>query len=163
MRETFSKLHFLGQRSLAVEAHTPLQLARVYSWLYKSKLVGMANGGAVDWLEALDIGLALKNCHDDLIGEWYRDPWSWPELAWVAKRRPDLLVARLNGVGIRMASPIDVAKENFGIRPALVMDPLDRLAYQALTDRMSLDLIRPLPSWVYNARLSRRTPTVGEY
>jgi hypothetical protein len=123
----------------------------------------MANGGSVEWAEALDFGLALKNAHDDLIGDWYRDPWSWPELSWVVKRKPDLIVSRLNGVGIRMAAPIDVAKENFGIRPALVMDPLDRLAYQAIIDRFSVDLIRALPSWVYNSRLSRRTPTAGEF
>jgi hypothetical protein len=123
----------------------------------------VTNGRAFEWLEALDVGLALKNCHDDLIGEWYRDPWSWPELAWVVRRRPDLLVSRLNSTGTRMASPIDVAKENFGMRPALIMDPLDRLAYQALTDRLSLRLIRPLPSWAYIARLSRRTPTAGVY
>lgn len=123
----------------------------------------MASRGAFEWLEVLDVGLALKNCHDDLIGEWYRDPWSWPELAWVVKRRPDLLVSRLNSTGTRMASTIDVAKENFGMRPALIVDPLDRLAYQALTDRLSLPLIRHLPSWVYIARLSRRTPTAGGY
>jgi hypothetical protein len=123
----------------------------------------MSNGGAVEWLEALDIGLALKNCHNDLIGEWHRDPWSWPELEFVTKKRTDLLVSRLNSAGVRMVSPIDVAKENFGIRPAVVMDPLDRLAYQAIVDRFSVPLIGKLPSWVYNARLSRRTPTRGEY
>jgi hypothetical protein len=123
----------------------------------------MTNGSPPEWLDALDIGLALRNCHDDLIGEWYRDPWSWPELTWVVQRRPDLLVTRLNSSGARMASTIDVAKENFGLRPAIVMDPLDRLAYQALVDRLSLTLIRHLPSWVYIARLSRKTPTAGGY
>jgi len=123
----------------------------------------VTNGGSFDWLDALDMGLALKNCHDDLIGEWYRDPWSWPELAWVVTRRPDLLVSRLNSSGTRMASRIDVAKENFGMRPALIMDPLDRLTYQALLDRLSLRLIRSLPSWVYIARVSRKTPVAGEY
>jgi hypothetical protein len=49
------------------------------------------------------------------------------------------------------------------MRPALVMDPLDRLAYQAMTDRFSMALIGRLPSWVYNSRLSRTTPTAGEY
>jgi hypothetical protein len=123
----------------------------------------MTNGGTFEWPEVVDIGLALKNCHDDLIGEWYRDPWSWPELTWVASKKPDLLVARLNSSGARMAAPIDVAKENFGMRPALIMDPLDRLAIQAHVDRHSLKLVRDLPSWVYIARLSRRTPTAGEY
>jgi Reverse transcriptase (RNA-dependent DNA polymerase) len=122
----------------------------------------MASGN-IEWLEVLDFGLALKNCHDDLIGEWHRDPWSWPELSWAVKRRPELLVSRLNSSGVRMASAIDVAKENFGMRPALIMDPLDRLAYQAITDRLSLSLIRDLPAWVYIARLSRRTPKKGEY
>jgi hypothetical protein len=123
----------------------------------------VADRGTVDWLEALDIGLAVRNCHNDLIGEWYRDPWSWPELKWVPQRRPQLIVSRLNSAGASRASPIDVPKENFGMRPALVMDPIDRLAYQAMTDRFSVALIGGLPSWVYNARLSRKTPTAGEY
>lgn len=60
-----------------------------------------------------------------------------PKVDWVCDRRPDLLVARLNSGESKRPTKIDVAKENFGVRPAVVLDPIDRLAYQALDQRPS--------------------------
>lgn len=45
----------------------------------------------------------------------------------------------------------------------MVMDPLDRLVYQALVDRLSLDLIGRLPPSVYGWRLSATQPKAGQY
>lgn len=117
----------------------------------------------MDWLEVLDFKQAMRNAQTDMLGDWYRDPWSWAEATWCVKKRPDLLVGRLNSNGVRRAVKLDVAKENFGIRPAIVMDPLDRIIYQALVDRLSPDLSKGMRDWVYGWRLSRKLPRRGRY
>jgi hypothetical protein len=117
----------------------------------------------MDWLKVLDFDRALRNCHFDMLGDWYRDPWGWVEADWCVKNQPDLLVARLNSSGVRRAAKLDVAKENFGIRPAIVMDPLDRVIYQALVDRLSPDLSKGMRPWVYGWRLDRTGPQRGDY
>jgi hypothetical protein len=45
----------------------------------------------MDWLNELDLDLALYNVHNDILGDWYRDPWDWPELNWVVQQRPELM------------------------------------------------------------------------
>lgn len=117
----------------------------------------------MEWLDTLDLERALVNCHREMIGDWYRDPWGWPELDWVVKSEPQLLVARLNSEGIRTPAKLDVPKENFATRPAVVIDPLDRLAYQALVDTVSVSLIGDLRSWVYGWRLDRKNTEPGRY
>lgn len=116
-----------------------------------------------DWVEALDFKAALQNCLTDIVGDWYRDPWGWPELRWLVRRKPEVITSRLNSDGVRRAAKIDVAKENFATRPAIVMDPVDRLIYQALVDRISVDLIGDLDDWVYGWRLHPGDPKRGEY
>src|SRR5205085_12503162 len=74
-----------------------------------------------------------------------------------------LAVPHLNSRSVRRAARLDVAKENFGTRPALVMDPLDRLLYQALIDRLSVKLIGASPDWLYGWRLIRESPERGKY
>jgi hypothetical protein len=118
----------------------------------------------MDWLKAVDVTKAAANCHTDMIGDWYRDPWGWPELAWVAAHgQVEFLLPALNDSGVRHAARLDVAKENFGIRPATVLDPLDRLVYQALVDRISAKLIGPMAAWVYGWRLRDDKPSAGIY
>src|SRR5438477_3574210 len=116
----------------------------------------------MDWLSALNITRALSNCRYDLIGDWYRDPWGWPEMDW-AVRNAEVLVKRLDGTGVRATAPIDVPKYNFTTRPALVFDPIDRLCYQALVDATSVQLIGKLPPWAYGTRLARTDPVRGLY
>src|SRR5689334_9929186 len=94
----------------------------------------------IDWSEALNFGQATKNVRGDTIGDWYRDPWGWPEIEWVSKEAPSLLIARLNDRGAKRALALDVPKENFVLRPAMLLDPLDRIAYQALVDSLSVQL-----------------------
>lgn len=124
---------------------------------------GRGSTGSIEWLEVLDISLALKNCHIDLLGDWYRDPWGWPEMDWVVGRRPDLVAARLNSSSTRHVAKIDVAKENFSVRPAIIMDPLDRLIYQALVDRLSFEFIGNLKGWAFGWRLPVKDPSRGRY
>ena len=117
----------------------------------------------LDWLNTLDIDLAAKNCRVDVYGDWHRDPWSWPELEWTASRGLEILEQRLNSRGVGRASILDVPKENFILRPALVLDPIDRLMFEAIVDRLSVQLIGDMPPWVYGWRLERDQPAAGVY
>lgn len=118
---------------------------------------------AIDWLQALDVGRAFSNCHADLYGDWYRDPWQWPEMRWFAKTSPELIGARVNSDHIARVSMLDVPKENFATRPAIVMDPLDRLIYQALVDYGSIELVGNAQPWAFTGRLHREEPKRGVY
>jgi len=114
-----------------------------------------------DWTQALNLRAALVQLHYEMQGDWYRDPWGWPELGWIVGRGQDVALARLNSSGVWLVAKIDVPKENFGIRPAIVMDPVDRLIHQALVDRVSAQLIGDLNDWVYGWRLQQGQTTAG--
>src|SRR5690348_16596178 len=109
-----------------------------------------------DWTESLDPHQAMTNIRFDITGDWYRDPWGWPEYDFLFSNHLDWMMRRARATGIRSTTKIDVPKENFGIRPAIVMEPLDRLLYQSLVDAVSTDLIGNLPGWVYGWRLPRK-------
>ena len=117
----------------------------------------------MSWISSLDLDRALSACHQDLLGDWYRDPWGWPELDWAVTSRRDLIEQRILATDVRTVAKIDVPKENFGIRPAVVMDPLDRLAYQALVGAMSQNLIAGLHANAYGWRLPRTKMVPGVY
>jgi len=116
----------------------------------------------IDWMNTLELDRAVANCRTDIYGDWYRDPWSWPELEWIGGH-PDQLLQRLNASGVRRVSPLNVAKENFVLRPAVVLDIVDRVMYQALVDRLSVKLLAGTPSWMFSWRLARAKPVAGRY
>jgi Reverse transcriptase (RNA-dependent DNA polymerase) len=116
----------------------------------------------MDWIKAINIDRALSNVHTDIIGDWYYDPWGWAELT-AGQRLVDTVVQRLNSKGVRDTATIDVAKHNFGTRPAVVMDPIDRLAYQALVDTTSKVLIGDMSANAYGWRLDPKKPAPGVY
>lgn len=120
-------------------------------------------GTNMDWLAALDLDQASKNVRIDIAGDWYRDPWGWPEIKWALKKQREIFVQRLNSQGVWRAHAIDVPKENFSTRPAIVMDPIDRLVYQAMVDRLSVDLIGTQKPWAYGWRLPPSDPGRGVY
>ena len=117
----------------------------------------------IRWLEVLDFERALKNVRTDLIGDWYRDPWGWPEFAWVVKYSQDIIDNRLKASDVWRCHPINVPKENFAFRPAVILDPMDRICYQAIVDKLSCRLIGELSPWVYGWRLLPKNPTEGCY
>ena len=122
------------------------------------------NSPPPDWISGLDFDRALRNCHVDFLGDWYRDPWGWPEVDWAVKEAFDEVVApRVRALGVKHVAKLDVAKENFSVRPAVVMDPIDRLCYQALTDALSKTLIGNLSPFAYGWRLARRKTVKGDY
>lgn len=117
----------------------------------------------MDWSRAIDLNRALRNCHIELIGDWYRDPWGWPELDWVAKDHKEAVVQRLQSTGAKAVACLDVPKENYLLRPAVVIDPVDRLAYQCLVDRISTKLVGNLGTHSYGWRLRLNNPKPGVY
>jgi hypothetical protein len=112
---------------------------------------------------AADLGASLRAVHLDLPGDWYRDPWGWPELEFAVNERPDLVLERLDGTFVGTAARMDVPKENYSLRPAVVLDPIDRVAYQALVGRLSVNLIGNLDQSVYGWRLPVKDPRPGIY
>ncbi|MCI0582070.1 MAG: RNA-directed DNA polymerase [Chloroflexi bacterium] len=116
-----------------------------------------------NWGAALDLPRALENCKTDMAGDWYRDPWGWAELEWAVNSSPETIVTRLNARGVHRVARLDVPKENFATRPAIVMDPIDRVAYQALVDRVSVELMGDMKPWVFGWRTGRRRPERGHY
>ncbi|MGH3876519.1 MAG: RNA-directed DNA polymerase [Actinophytocola sp.] len=117
----------------------------------------------MDWLNALDFEQALSNVRKDLVGDWYKDPWNWPEYDSLSQDDWSILVRRARAEGVRRVSQIDVPKENFAIRPAMIMEAVDRVLYQALADRQSKSLIGSLNTWVFGWRLPRSEPSAGRY
>jgi hypothetical protein len=117
----------------------------------------------MDWAKVLDLEGALKSLASERYGEWYSDPWSWPELDYMAKVEPDLIFSHASASTTRSPALIDVPKENWGTRPAVVLDPVDRLTYQALVDRQSVRFIGDLSDNVYGWRLRPGTSTPADY
>lgn len=117
----------------------------------------------MNWFDRVDLQQAVDNCTTDIHGDWYRDPWGWPEFNWILAVRPDLIQQNLNATGALRSSAIEVPKDRFGYRPASVLDPVDRITYQCLVDSLSQRLIGSMPPWVYGWRLSRTDPVKGLY
>jgi hypothetical protein len=117
----------------------------------------------IDWLATLNVSNTVDNLHRELVGDWYNDPWGWPEIPYLGKAGIQTLVDYLNSADTGRVAELDVPKEGWGVRPAVVLDVLDRLAYQALVDKMSHHLIGNLPSTVYGWRLPHGSPIAGKY
>lgn len=117
----------------------------------------------MDWLKALDFDQALSNVRKDLVGDWYKDPWGWPEYSSLSSDNWSVLVRRARAGGVRRVSSIEVPKENFAIRPAMVLEGVDRVLFQALVDRQSKRLIGDLDQWVFGWRLPRSEAVSGRY
>lgn len=114
-------------------------------------------------LRGLRLDVALRNQRLERYGDWYQDPWGWPEMDYLATHGEDLISERLRSADTWPTTPLRVPKENLGIRPAVVLDPTDRLLYQSLVDQRSVRLIGNQHRSVYGWRLHRVDPTNGEY
>lgn len=119
--------------------------------------------GRIDWSEALDLGRAAANVRTEFVGDWHNDPWGWPELGFLEDRATDTVVSLLDSTGARRVGLVDVPKENWGSRPAVVLDIADRLIYQALVDRLSVDLIGDMTDSAFGWRLPPTNPVRGVY
>jgi hypothetical protein len=119
--------------------------------------------GKIDWLNALNIKQAVENIRIEVPGDWYQDPWGWPELGFLLQKRPEMIAENFNSSGVRAVALLDIPKENWGTRPAVVLDISDRLSYHALTDQMSVKLIGSMSADVYGWRLPPTAPSPGVY
>jgi hypothetical protein len=118
----------------------------------------------IDWIRALNPSRAVGNLRFEMAGDWYRDPWGWPEFSFIVEDHLDLLESHARTrQGTRRVVKLDVPKENFGMRPAVVMEPLDRILYQGLVDASSKKLIGDLDRWVHGWRLKRKNVLPGVY
>lgn len=115
------------------------------------------------WQESLDLDLALANVQREYRGDWHKDPWEWPEHGYLLKKGRGVLNAWFTSTGCSEVSLIRVPKENWGIRPAVVMDPRDRIGYQAIVDLNSVKLIGDMSSSAYGWRLIPGSPAAGRY
>jgi hypothetical protein len=111
----------------------------------------------------LDVAKGAAMAQKEQYGDWYRDPWGWPEWEWL-RRDPgalplsDLLESR-RGVNFRHPiafTPILVPKSRLGTRPAVLMTPDVHLFYNAATLRIGDMLNEHLSSWVYGWRTHRQ-------
>lgn len=92
----------------------------------------------------------------ELYGDWYKDPWGWPELTSVDTDELDVERDGLLRGGELGAHPyfhpIEVPKSRLGVRPAVVQDGLTRFLYlsaaAAEVDRLHADL----HPWVFGWR-----------
>jgi hypothetical protein len=109
----------------------------------------------------LDIAGGAKLAASERFGDWYRDPWGWPELspthAGTLDAEQDLgLRAGDDGEYHLGVQPhfhlIDIPKSRLGVRPAVVQDPLTRLAYLAAVQSVLPKLHDDLPEWVFGWR-----------
>jgi len=114
-------------------------------------------------LPDLDISKAAKNVREDAMGDWYHDPWGWPELEWLGASGSHNVKQRLQSDKLGWIVPIDVEKREGGVRPGLVINPCDRVAYQTLVDDMVITIAGDAPDWVHGWRLSRESRNGAEY
>lgn len=111
-------------------------------------------------LPSLNFDLAKQNVLQDVQQDWYRDPWDWPELR---SLQPLQVTDSLGQGGCGWTFALDVAKMRGDFRPALVMNPVDRVAFQCLADELSLAACYRLPPWVFGWRPKRVMPQKGHY
>ncbi|MFH8395162.1 reverse transcriptase domain-containing protein [Streptomyces sp. NPDC018036] len=110
----------------------------------------------------LDAKKAADICQTEMYGDWYRDPWGWPELPWVMKNPQDFpwseIVHRDGNITLRREprfEPTVVPKSRLGVRPAVVMSLDVRIAYAAAIAQVTSKLHANLPEWVYGWRLRK--------
>jgi hypothetical protein len=108
----------------------------------------------------LDFKDGAKLFRAEVFGDWYRDPWAWPEIAW-AGDHPDripideLIEKTREGITPRIAPefrPLNIPKSLLGHRPAVVMSTDARLLYLAAIGPSMARLQSDLPEWVYGWR-----------
>ncbi|HEX4443133.1 MAG TPA: RNA-directed DNA polymerase [Galbitalea sp.] len=120
----------------------------------------------------LDIEAAARLCNLEKYGDWYRDPWGWPECnaEFASSLGPgDLGVVKDGKRYILGHEPafhvFDVPKSYIGIRPAVIQDVQSRLAYAAAASALAPKLHSALPDWVFGWRVrdTALTKTADEW
>ncbi|MCI2957195.1 reverse transcriptase domain-containing protein [Agromyces atrinae] len=107
----------------------------------------------------LDLIEGAKVANRDKYGDWYRDPWGWPELDLNFVREltvMDLGISKDGKNFVYRGAPIfqviDMPKSFLGTRPAVVQDSRSRLAFASAVNALSAKLHGDLPDWVFGWR-----------
>ncbi len=105
----------------------------------------------------------------EMFGDWYRDPWGWPELTnvdFIASLDPEtdlgvnLKDSRTLGINPHFHT-FTVPKSFLGVRPAVVQDPVSRLLYSAAVGASATKLQSNLPDWVFGWRVRNEEITTN--
>lgn len=120
----------------------------------------MANAA---WIGNVDPVQGVKNLAKDYPGDWHKDPWLWPEHTYLLKPGAELLTHWFHNPSAHTPSIVDVPKDNWGRRPAVVLHPIDKIGYQTLVDFLSVKLVGDLSTNAYGWRLDRAAPKGGKY
>jgi hypothetical protein len=161
--DTLAQLQTIATTHGKDESHQSSSLLRRIQSLRMSVTTARSASRPAFDLPDLDIKQAADNVKHDARGDWLRDPWNWPEIAQIGSRGARLVLSRLTREPRGWTVPISVAKQGGGTRPAIIVNPVDRIGYQSLVDELSLTLLADVPDWVYGWRLSRTQPTKGVY
>ncbi|WP_181439599.1 RNA-directed DNA polymerase [Curtobacterium sp. MCBD17_032] len=106
----------------------------------------------------MDFADAARLVESEIFGDWYRDPWGWPELR--VSEMEDLDPADVGlivGKGARWEfepsfHSFEIPKSFFGQRPAVLLDPVSRLLFAAAVQRFAVQLEAELSDWSYGWR-----------
>lgn len=106
----------------------------------------------------LDLAHGVQLWRQEIYGDWHRDPWDWPELAWTERRHSTFPLGEfVERKPLRLrTSPafhlIDIPKDLLGSRPAVVQDPLSRLLYLSGVATIGPVIHNGLPNFVHGWR-----------
>ncbi|MFI7279694.1 RNA-directed DNA polymerase [Micromonospora chersina] len=109
----------------------------------------------------LNLAAGCKVAIDEMYGDWYRDPWGWPEFQWVSKNLAKVDVRALlrkdREEGYVLANPaafhlMEVPKNRLAVRPAVVQDSTSRLLYATAVASNAQRLHSDLADWVFGWR-----------
>jgi len=108
----------------------------------------------------LDVAAGCKVAIDEMYGDWYRDPWGWPEFQWLSHNVGKVDVKTLlrktsEGFGLVMPASFhltEVPKNRLAVRPAVIQDSLSRLLYATAVASNLRQLQSDLPDWAYGWR-----------
>ena len=116
------------------------------------------------WIDRVDFARSVDTLRLEARQDWYRDPWNWEEYNYLRSSKWISAVARLRKpMAASSISPIVVPKENFGMRPAVLLDIVDRVCYQVAVDSVSVELAAGMQHDVYGWRLTPTSPIAGRY
>ena len=109
----------------------------------------------------LDIAAGVALWTDELYGDWYRDPWAWPERKWLQRSGSKFDVRQYVGpqagglINVRVRPYfhlLDIPKSRLGVRPAVLQDPLSRLLYLSAIGPSIGKMHHSVPEFVYGWR-----------
>ncbi|MFJ4102833.1 reverse transcriptase domain-containing protein [Amycolatopsis japonica] len=106
----------------------------------------------------LDAAAGLMLWQEETYGDWYRDPWDWPECWWLRKYQGTIdFKDHYDPSTRRLRIPpifhlMDVPKSHLGIRPAVIQDPLSRFMYLTAAASVMPKIHAGLPDFVFGWR-----------